>query len=99
MSIWKRSSSSISCSWRPRPKSAPNDDASSWYQLISSPLQGVAEHAVHSTRRPLPIGDLRLELLPALTRDRVVARATVVLRRTPFRAEPPSPQHPLQGRV
>src|SRR5690348_9665987 len=99
MSIWKRSSSSISCSWRRRPKSAPSDDASSWNQAISSPLQGVAEHAVDGARRSLPIGNLGLELPSSLSRDGVVPRAAIVFRRAPLGANPTASQHSLQGGV
>src|SRR5256885_12537807 len=97
--MWKRTSSSISRSWRRRPTNAPNDENISWYQAMSSPLQGVAEHAVHRTGRPLPLLDLGVELAEAFARNHVVAGAAVVFACAPPGGGPAAAGHSPERRV
>src|SRR5205823_374911 len=97
--MWKRTSSSISRSWRRRPTNAPNDETISWYQAMSSPLEGVAEHAVHGTGRPCPLLDLGVELAHAFARNHVIAGAAVVLARAPLGAYPAAAKHFLERRI
>src|SRR3954468_7836872 len=100
ISMGKRSSSSSSRACRERPNRERIAEPISWCHAIgSSSLEGEAEDAVDGARRALPLRDLRPELPASLARQLVVAGTPVVLARAPLRADPPAPEHALQGRV